>query len=456
MAGGWRTVRAPSALALAAGCAAPDTGGGVDPAYEETLVVVADSAGERFRYLRLDRQVSVLDIDLDMLDPQRCGGGTTCVAFGAEPSVDPETGDDRLLVTYAPHEDGATSVSTVAMLRITADHVTVDWSFTALDFQTYFATRPDLCSAAAACTLPGEDFDTRRACGLYHSHDVELVSETAAGAVLWIADTTRPSRALRVLVPPGGECATVEAVISAQTVASMPELEDANDVDAITVDGEDLVLVSFMSGTASGLGAYAAFRGDADAWELAWRYPEDGPLAAPHGPMVMDDADGGAWLVYANGNGNGATARAEEYTEADHRGTIGFARFVDGIPRYVEEIDAPGGLGFTRDVEPLPGNRWLVTDSGCHENTATECSNTAYVRQLEHAPGGDPAEVDGKFSPDHAFQVITEAPEPADTWPSPMECDLLTPYETDWVPSPGAGLQARQDRTSSSCRGFGL
>lgn len=457
MVGTWRRrqggIALAAAWALGSACEQQeDSAVASEPGYEPTMVVVADSAHERFRYLRLDTDRVVLDIDLDAIDPARCGSAT-CVAFGAEPSVDPATGDDRLLVTYAPHDDGATMASAVAMLRVTADAVEVEWSFSDLDFATHLGARSDLCAAATPCSLPGGDFASRRGCGLYHAHDVELVEESEEGVLLWIADTTRPSRAVRAFLPAGASCAVVEAVVSAATATGLPLLDDANDVDAVTIAGEPMVMVSYLSGTATGTGGFAAFTGDADAWQVAWTYPENGPLAAPHAPMVVDGDDGAQWLVYAHGNGNGLTARADDYSEGDHHGTIGFARLVDGAPRYAAEVYPTGGMGFARDVDPLPGGRWLVTDSGCHENTAPECSNEAYVRQFEASLPSEVAEVDGRFTPGHEYQERVEVPEPGDTWPSPVPCDLVTPYDTDRISEPGPGLQARERAATETCGG---
>ena len=90
--------------------------------------------------------------------------------------------------------------------------------------------------------------------------------------------------------------------------------------------------------------------------QLVWRFPADGSLGIPHGP-ILRNIDGQWWLVYAHTEGG-----------PNGRGTVGLAVTDDPTvaPTYVADLvpgsDA-GEFQFLRGVEVTDDLRLLATDS---------------------------------------------------------------------------------------------
>ena len=433
------------------------------------VVFISDGANHRFLYVEPKTERIIASIDLAERHPDICAGESTCIGFGGQPSVDAETGEDRALVVVAPEDHSTTAEAQsarVEMIRFGTDGPTRDWMLEDLDFSTHFGDNSELCAAEAACEAPRDGTWMQwRKCSLVHTHDVEVVSEDDDEVLMWIADTSAPARVMLVSLDKSSTCGTVLAALGSGTVADWPEYQDVNDVDLVEINGADAILVSSLSeGGEEGHGRISVWNGWNDEWSEVWHHPvnEGANLASPHNPDLFVASDGQTYLVYAHTNGAGMHIDYDDWTgERDHQGSIGVLRLHDGGFDYLADIvvsadrgDGQAGFGAIRDVDVLDDGSFLVTDSGCLNHRFTDCERSGAVWNVEYDVTQLVADgVTGQFSPDHLEQVFVEAVVRDVWWDSPLECGLLTPYESDLIVSSEAGMAIQEalEQTEGSC-----
>ncbi len=447
------------------GDAGSGDGGGVDTGDRGVPVaLVADGANQRFLWIRLDTADILHTLDIRALFPSYCVEGFDCVAFGSEPLRDAATDEDRALIvaSVSTLEGGSTPEipSFVAAVRLGEGGDTVDWALDSLDFTVNFADRPDICAQTTPCEAPGRPGSPDwRACTFQTTHAAVIAAETPDKVTLWLADTGKPPRALKVSLNPASTCGVVEEVIGPTTSEDWTDESGPNDLDLVEIGGEERVLLDHLNTDVAEIhGRITAWaRPVADPPEQVFRYPLDGStLMGAHNADVARGADGADYLVYAHGNGDGAHADLEAWDgEADHRGTVGIARFVDGEPRYLLDAAGPGeGFGFLRDADMLDDGTFLLTDSGCFNHTFEDCSKEGALRHVAvDFLDAEPTGRSGAFSEDHATQVIAEASLVDDVVPAELTCGFLTPYEADlrWSDELGSFLRARLDDPEGTC-----
>lgn len=447
-----------------------ETGETATPPPPVPIAVVSDGANETVLYIRLDTGAILQEVDFTVLHPELCPPDEpmeSCVGFGIQPTSEPG-GADRLLLTFQKFDDygGANDdkVSAVIdMVTLTEEGPRIDWSVDSLDFTTVFGDRPDICGAVAACQPPTDAWATWRDCSLHDVHEVHIVEETAQEVVLWVADTTNPTRALKLRLTLGTTCAVVEEILTDETSEEWLDYRCHNGIQLGELDGEAVLLTNFRNSKAgSGFGFNALWHQVGGNWTRMWQHPpvsadllEQGFLGAPHNADLIS-VEGVPYVIYAHSNGMGQHLNDADWTdEGDNLGSIGVLRLEAGAAVYLMDgilQDPP--FGFLRDVDPLPDGTWLVTDSGCGSDKEATCGRQPSLHhvemdlsQVQPVPGRD-----GRFSEDKGFQNLVEVQE-SQEWDSPLRCGFHIPYEADFLLSTQVGtvLSARMDTVVDLC-----
>ncbi len=439
------------------------------------LAVVSDGANSRIRYIRLDTEEVIFDHDLSEFHPERCGPGRTCIIYGIEPSVDPETGQDRLMYTYkvsADSDSGSTNLgSRLEMVQIGAAEVELLWSVSSLDFLTNFAGYDDICSSASAC-VSSKSAQSDRGCVMRGTHDVEILSEGADGIRLLIADTGSRPRVLMLTVDPAApDCAVVDDIIGDATTDEWRRFENTNDADRVEYNGEEVFLVNQKASNRdiewgqTGMGKSTLWAKRDGQWTLLDEHPPQDAtsasyLNAPHNSDMVTVGDQ-SYVVLAHSNGNGTHFEYQIFDmETDHFGTIAVLK-MDGdemVYLYDGLLDDEEPLNFVRDVDMMDDGTFLVTDSGCNYTVDDVCTHPSSIRHLAIELDVDPpadAVKDGRWTPDQRYMEVRPLVELDTLFSSPLSCGLTIPYETDfrWTDELGPGIQARLQQPGQPCGG---
>ncbi len=430
----------------------PETGesgietGDSDPPVEDARVaLVADGGNERYVYIRLDTSELIYEIDLREEFPTLCADPWECVAFGAEPLVDSETGEDlAIIIAYVTSQgDSPADPGLAAQLRLSESGVQVDWQLYQLDWTTNFAGQTDICKQTTPCEalepVGGEDWQD---CTFRNAHAVEVVEETEDSVTMWIADTGTPPRALKVRLDKSSVCGVVEEVHGAATHDDWGDgagdPSGPNDLDMITWDGREAMLLNHLTTAGSDTLGVATLwvRGD-DEWDLVYQHPvAGGTVMGGHNSDMVTATDGETYHVFAHGNGAGANQIIGQWDpDLDHRGTISMLRIQDGLPVYLMDVTAPEpGFSFLRDADMLEDDSFLVTDSGCMNTSFEGCQRDAALWHVAfdfHEVQGQG--LSGAFSEAHEGQNFEVATLVEDRWPGRLTCGLNTPYESDLI-----------------------
>lgn len=455
-------------------------GCGDDPLRADVpLALVSDQNHQEIQLVRLDRREVVRTVDLAALHADTCGRGeddAACLPFAAHLSRDAATGEDLLTYQWMVDQknDGQAGVryTYAERRRFGAEGGTaVDWRLDALDFLTHFPDRPDICAQAAPCELApdGGDPDGPDACHMGDAHDLDVLEDGPDGTRLLVADSDN-NRTLTVWLPAGTTCGVVEAVVGPDTVPDW-RWDTPNDADAVSLAGEEGLLVTFRSTRAAdaggpaeggeGRGQVVYFAEVDGGYEPRWVYPgEEAFLNSPHDASVWgpEGVDGSLYLLYAHSDGLGGGFQPDWTPRADHHGTVGVARLAGGPPTYLADARLPAtdaaGFGFLRSVSPAPEGTFLLADSGCM-SPADTCGKVGAVRQIEGLdptalapPGGT-----GAFLPDHAEQTFIEVAEVSRPWRSPLTCDFGTIYTASFLTGDALGGTVIDDAEPTACDG---
>jgi hypothetical protein len=182
--------------------------------------------------------------------------------------------------------------------------------------------------------------------------DTIIIPEATANKITWVAGDGASTSTVRVL--DGSTYGWYGGI--------------PNGIDRFEHDGRSLLMCSHRGGggfpPGFGLGEITLWDiSVADAPELVWRFPFDGALDMPHGPLFRRFADQW-WLVYAHSGGG---------LEGS---TVGLAVTDDPtvLPAYVADlvpIEPLAPFIFLRGVE-LTSDGWLyLTDSGGRSGSST-------------------------------------------------------------------------------------
>ncbi len=440
---------------------------------ELPVVFVSDGANARVLVIRMDSAEILYEVDFAQLHPELCAEGldTTCVGFGIEPSVDPDSDEDRLLyVVHVSGSDGGAvfESSIVAMVALKDDGPAPLWQLDSLDFSQLQEREPPACGAEAPCSAPLDSWEAWRACSLSNVHSVSVVEEHQGEVLLWISDTASPPRAVAVRLDTAERCGVVEALLDSDEHPDWGGYDYLNDLDPVSWQGEEMLLGTFFGSAAEaplggpGLGRVTAWRQEQAGWDASWSSP-DAPMSqlaflnAPHNADLVV-VDGQAYVVYAHSNGLGGHWEFEGWTQGDdHRGSIGVLRLDDDGPTYLFDGYSPDPpLRFVRDVDLLDDGTWLVTDSGCINDLLEPCEHSPGLWHLRMDLAVEPVPgLDGRWQADHAQQNLLPVEVLDEPWPSPLSCGLRTPYESDlrWASQLGATLRARLDAPVGACGG---
>jgi hypothetical protein len=465
----------PRSLALIAllACACPnrwstdDSGDSVtddsDPGDRGAPVaLVADGANQRYLWLNLATQQIIHELDMRQLFPQHCVAPWECVAFGSEPGIDPETGEDlALLISYITAEgDSPRDPGLIAKVRLGEAGPAVDWSLDKLDWTVNFADQPEICAQVTPCEAPDPAVagnEIWQNCTIRNAHAVEVVEESDSAVTMWIADTGQPSRAIKVTLDKSSTCAVVDEVHGELTSPDWSDESGPNDIEIFDYEGQQAMLLNHL-GTAGNdaLGVATLWTQAGEGWELVYRHPVDGGLVmGGHNSDMVVAGDGQRYHIYAHGNGAGVNENINAWDDRDHRGTIGILRVEDDAPVYLLDATAPDpGFGFLRDADLLADGSFLVTDSGCMNHNFVDCDREPalwHVRVAFDALQGTGQS--GAFSTDHAQQRFAASELVEEGWAGRVTCGFSTPYEADliWEDQLGPFLQAALEAPEASC-----
>ena len=431
------------------------------PSSGAPLALVADGANQRYIWVRLDTQELIHEVGLRDVFPEHCFGDIECVAFGAEPSVDDETGEDlALIIAYVTAVGEQPELpGLAARLRLGAEGTTVDWQLDQLDWTVNFFDQPDICTQTTPCESPEPiGSDAWQDCTFRNAHAVKIVEETDTQVTMWIADTGQPSRALQVSLDKSSTCGVVTEVHGDTTTETWTDESGPNDLDLVDYEGAEAMLLNHL-GTAGNdaLGVSTLWTQGESGWELVYRHPADGGhIMGGHNSDMFTASDGQLYHVYAHGNGAGANEIIGEWDpELDHRGTVAILRIEDGQPVYLLDATAPDpGFGFLRDADVLPDDSFLVTDSGCMNHAFEDCDRDAALWHVDIGfMGLQGSEQSGAFGATHDQQRFSEATGIDDLWSSRVTCGMLTPYEADlmWESQLGSTLTAALASPVGTC-----
>jgi len=305
-------------------------------------------------------------------------------------------------------------------LGVDAETQDIRWAFDQLDFSeldTYDRCpyQPDDPCTPADGLAPS----AYRACTLRMPHDQQVLTESADGLELWVADT-RNFRMLRLELDKASTCAVVREVISEHTHSDWDIYQSVNSFQRWDDDVGEHLLMSVKGSISWGAGV-EQHGGDSHGKILMWRRPYGGDWAqvwewppestdepsfvnTPHGVDHLTGPDGREWVLFAHslglserwGNGTG--------------GTVGVIAIEDDIPSYVADLVPAGRVGFhwTRDVSALDDGTILVTDSGCMSGNDCEDAPGVWTLSLE---GIEPASngQDGVWTQDRSRLWLQEA-----------------------------------------------
>lgn len=445
--------------------------GGVDGDPEVALVAISSSTdtSSRYAFIRLDTAELLYEVNLGDLEPT-CAqdDDVLCVAFGAEHRVDPDTGED-LLIAAIHFSDvtvygGGKIPSVLSGYRLHEDgEVTTDWTLRALDFSTNFGVDSGICPLSG-CVEPSDIDPTNlehENCAIYNAHDFLLLESEDDEIRAWVTDTGG-NRVLQVSLDTSMECGVVEQIVPEDnSLGGGLDFSTPNDLDTQDDDPVGSFLVNLLHSSA-GEGRSHITRWDTldDTWVEAWSYPasEDGYLNINHNPDYITGPDGETYIVYAHTNGAGAHVDTLEFDyDQDHMGTIGVARMDHAGPQYLYDAWlGSGGLRAVRDVEMLSDGTFLVADSGCLNSLEfEECPlETALWHLSLPLEGVESSGLSGRWSADHADQVLQEVETVSEGWASPFSCDFEAElYEVDPIlPEDfGSALEAAIDDPVERC-----
>jgi hypothetical protein len=426
------------------------------------VALVSDGEAERYIWLRLDTQELIYEADLRALFPEVCAPPYVCVAFGSEPMVDPETGEDlAVIIAYVTADrDTAPDPALAARLRLTPGGTEIDWQMLQLDWLTNFGDRPDICQQQVPCVAPDADVvgnEIWQNCTLRNAHAVQVVEETETLVTMWVADTGQPPRAVKVQLEKGETCGVVQEVLGEITHEDWGSVSGPNDLDAVDYQGSSGLLLNHLSSTASDvMGASTLWVEGDDGWEKVYQHPSSGYVLGGHNSDLVTARDGRLYHIYAHGNGAGANQDINRWDpQDDHRGTVGLVRVEDGEAVYLLDAVAPDpGFGFLRDADMLADDSVLVMDSGCMNTLFEGCVRDAAIWHLSlDFAGLEAAGTTGAYTEDHSEQRFVNAEPLDELWPHRVTCGMSTPYEVDltWESLVGPALRQALSNPISSC-----
>jgi len=410
--------------------------GGEDPDPESGRVLVTDLAGGSWFVGDPFTGEVDLEVDLEEVDPAGCAGEDRfCMLYQARYRA-----DEEVVFTWSPvdESDGGTLDRTDRLGRVAAwsvDTLSERWRLEALDFSAHFDPDgpcayevEDPCTPAA--TLTDREF---QACQLYQPHDLRVVSDDGDLVDLWIADT-RNARMLRVELEVTGSCGVVTEVIDRDRSA---DWDIYNSVNSFELEGDRLwmsVKDTFASAddgeqaSGDGRGKVLHWASGADGWAQVWEFPPQSSehesfVNSPHGVARQVTAEGTELVAFAHSLG-----RSTAYDDG-HGASVGVLRVEDGEPRYLFDgvLAVEDRLEYSRDIEPLDEDRWLVTDTGCKSGNDCAWGTGVWVVRLDGAAA--PADVTGAWSADGGEQVF----EDLEVVGERRFEDFAGLYSTEWI-----------------------
>lgn len=219
-----------------------------------------------------------------------------------------------------------------------------------------------------------------------------VVAETTAGRLVWLDEVTQSE--IRSL---------------SSSVSSDFDMATPNGLHLLSHDGGSYLLVSSRGEGGQGQGGASGSIAlwditDPDAPSRVWRFPEQGSLHTPHGP-ILREVDGQYWLLYAHTYGSG-----------DGSGTVGVASLADPLsqPQYVADLVPDGfSLSFFRGIEIVDGTLYL-TDSGAEQGASG-------MLLAAPAPGLEPSGSSGAFGDEQELVSLSGVELLLDGLESPFE-----------------------------------
>ncbi len=270
--------------------------------------------------------------------------------------------------------------------------------------------------------------------GWMPGRELLALSDTTLNRVMWFA--------------PPEDGSTVAEAVAVLEPENRPESEDDRTLNCLEVvehGDQTFLLNSYKTSVAPEAAGEDIGRlmlwdvTDLDDIQHVWSYPEDGWLAAVHGPSMWE-TNVGLLLTYAH-SGGASTATMDEL------GTVGVAlAHWDHPPVYLGDLMPMEGelaepMGFVRDVKLVHGglNRMLVLDSGCETPFPNGCDREARLLEMDVVLPEIPG-LGGVFSDMHEDQTFVRTP----VVRTLMKNDLLFPFETQHIPleDVGPGLRS--------------
>lgn len=272
-------------------------------------------------------------------------------------------------------------------------------------------------------------------CRLHMPHDIAIVEEDDASIHFWIADA-RNARMLELTAPRDGDCAVVNTVLDRR----LPDWDiytSPNSVDYSETDGVESLLFTVkgsVADTPEGMAQLAgADRGKLLYWENAgsgwsqvWEFPPESTdmasfVNAPHGAVRATLDDGTDVAMFAESLG------AADDFGVGSGGSVVVVRMDDDGPVYLYDALHAGAepWHFPRDVTPLSGGRFLISDSGC---LGPECT-VAGAAWVVRFGGAEPTGVSGAWSIDGSDEVRI----PLDADVGPLFDDFTMIYSAQWI-----------------------